>query len=53
MINGDYNWNKYQSKITVEIHNPFSDYKVDPNFQELNTLFVLSFKNNDDRKAYT
>ena len=25
---------------------------VDPNFQGLNRLFVLSFENDDDRKSY-
>ena len=47
------NWNKYQSKVTIQTQNPYLDYQVDPNFQRANRLFVLSFENNKDRKAHT
>ena len=44
------NWNKYQSKLPIERQN---QYLIDLSFQGVNRLFVLSFKNNDDRKAHT
>ena len=40
------NWNKYQSKVSVERQNQYSDYLIDPGFQGVNRLFVLSFENN-------
>ena len=40
------NWNKYQSKISVQAQNQYLDYLVDPSFQGVNRLFVLSFGNN-------
>ena len=40
------NWNKYQSKISVQAQNQYLDYLVDPSFQGVNRLFVLSFENN-------
>ena len=40
------NWNKYQSKISTERPNQYSDYLIDPIFQGVNRLFVLSFENN-------
>ena len=47
------NWNKYQSKVTVPEQNRYLDYLIDPSFQEVNRLFVLSFKNNGGRASYT
>ena len=47
------NWNKYQSKVAIERQNQFLDYLIDPNFQGVNRLFVLSFENKDDREAHT
>ena len=38
------NWNKYQSKISTERSNQSSDYLIDPSFQGVNRLFVLSFE---------
>ena len=37
------NWNKYQSKVSVLAPNLHLDYLIDPSFQGLNRLFVLSF----------
>ena len=48
-----YNWNKYQSKISTEKQNQYLDHLIDPIFQRVNRLFVLSFKNNADRTAHT
>ena len=38
-----FNWNKYQSKVTLQRKNQYLDYLIDPGFQEVNRLFVLSF----------
>ena len=43
------NWNKYQSKISTERSNQSSDYLIDPSFQGVNRLFVLSFENEGQR----
>ena len=42
------NWNKYQSKVTIQAPNPYLDYLIDPSFQGVNRLFVLSFENATD-----
>ena len=47
------NWNKYQSKITTQVPNPYLDYLIDPSFQEVNRLFVLSFGITTDRTLHT
>ena len=39
-------WNKYQSKVTIQRQNQYLDYLIDPIFQEVNRLFVLSFEDN-------
>ena len=39
-----FNWNKYQSKITVQEQNRYLDYLIDPSFQGINRLFILSFE---------
>ena len=41
-------WNKYRSKITTQPKNNNLDYLIDPTFRNVNTLFVLLFKNSDD-----
>ena len=45
-------WNKYQSKETVLERNRYLDYLIDPSFQVVNTLFVLSFESNTSRTSY-
>ena len=35
------NWNKYQSKVTIQSPNPYIDYITDPSFQGVNRLFVI------------
>ena len=44
------NWNKHQSKISIERPIQYLDYLFDSSFQRVNRHFVLSFKN---RKAHT
>ena len=46
------NWNKYQSKVTIQEPHSYLDYLIDPSFQGVNRLFVLSFENTTDKKAY-
>ena len=43
------NWNKYQSKVTMQAPYLYLDFLIDPSFQGVNRLFVLSFENKDDR----
>ena len=46
------NWNKYQSKVSIEKQNQYLDYLIDPTFQKVKKLFVLSFKNNVHQTSY-
>ena len=39
------NWNKYQPKVSTERLNQYLDFLIDPSFQEVNRLFVLSLEN--------
>ena len=45
------NWNKYQLKISTEEPNLYLDYLIDPSFQGVNRLFVLSFETNEHRTS--
>ena len=47
------NWNKYQSKLTVQEQNRYLDYLIDPSFQGVNRRFALSIENNGCRACYT
>ena len=47
------NRNKYESKISTEAQNQYLDYLIDPRFQGVNRLFLLSFQNEADRKGHT
>ena len=38
------NWNKCQSKTTIQRQNQYLNCQIGPNFQGRNRLFVLSFK---------
>ena len=46
------NLNKYLTKTTNQARNRYLDYLIDSSFQEVNRLFVLSFKNEDGRKSH-
>ena len=46
------NWSKYQSKATVQTQNHDLGYLIDPRFQGVNKLFVLSFEDNVHRTNY-
>ena len=43
------NWNKYKSKVTRQVPNQYLYFLIDPIFQGVNRLFVLSFENKDDK----
>ena len=48
------NWNKYQSNASLYTNRkPYLDYLIDLSFQGVYRLFVLLFKNDADRTAYT
>ena len=46
------NWNKYEPKVTVEQQNQYLDFLINPSFQGVNRLFVLSFEDTDGRGSY-
>ena len=46
------NWNKYQSKISAERRNQYLDYLIDPSFQGVKRLFVLSFQDEAQQTSY-
>ena len=46
------NWNKYQTKVSTEGVNQYLDFFIDPSFQGVNRFFVLSFKNEGNRKVH-
>ena len=45
------NWNKFQSKVTIQTQNQYLDYLIDPSFQGVKRLFVLSFEDNACRTS--
>ena len=47
------NWNKYQSKATIQNRNQYLVDLIDPSFQGVDKLFVLSFENNAIPTIYT
>ena len=46
------NWNKYLAKTTNQAQNRYLDFLIDPSFQGVNRLFVLSFGNNEGRESH-
>ena len=47
------NWNKYKSSIKTNAQNRYLNHLLDPSFQGVNRLFVLSFENEDDRTSHS
>ena len=47
------NWNKYQSNRKTYAQNRYLNRLVDPSFQGVNRLFILSFENEDDRTSHS
>ena len=48
------NWKKYLAKTTNQVQNRYLDFLIDPSFQGVNRLFVLSFKDDgqESHKQY-
>ena len=46
------NWNKYQSKFSTERQNQYLYFSLDPGFQGVNRLFVLSFEDIPQKITY-
>ena len=44
-------WNKYRSEMTNQTKTNNLNYLIDPTFNEVNRLFVLSFENEEDRTS--
>ena len=47
------NWNKYQSGPKTYAQKRYLNHLVNPSFQGVNRLFVLSFENEDDRTSHS
>ena len=45
------NWNKYLSKPELLAQNPNLNHLIEPSFQGVNRLFVLTFENDDNRTS--
>ena len=46
-------WNKYESSIKTFAQNRYLNYLINPSFQGVNRLFVLSFENENDRASHS
>ena len=46
-------WNKYRSEMSRQNKTNNLNHLVDPTFTKVNRLFVLSFKNEDDRISFS
>ena len=46
-------WNKYRSEMSNQTKNNNLNYLIDPTFTNVNRLFVLSYKNEDDRTSFS
>ena len=47
------NWNKYESSVKKFAQNRYLNYLINPSFQGVNRLFVLSFENENDRTSHS
>ena len=47
------NWNKYESSPKRYAKNRYLNHLINPSFQGVNRLFVLSFENEDQRKSHS
>ena len=46
-------WNKYESSVKTFAQNKYLNYLINPSFQGVNKLFVLSFENENDRTSHS
>ena len=47
------NWNKCESSVKTFAQNKYLNYLINPSFQGVSRLFVLSFKDEDDRISHS
>ena len=47
------NWNKYESSVKTFAQSRYLTYLINPSFQGVNRLFVLSFENENDRRSHS
>ena len=47
------NWNKYKPKVTSKQQKRYLDFLINPGFQGVNRLFVLSLQNTSSRTSST
>ena len=47
------NWNKYESNIKTFAQNRYLNHLINPSFQGVNRIFVLSFENENDRTSHS
>ena len=47
------NWSKYESNIKTFAQNRYLNHLINPSFQGVNRLFVLSFENENDRTSHS
>ena len=47
------NWNKFESSVKTFAKNWYLNYLINPSFQGVNRLFVLSFENENDRTSHS
>ena len=45
-------WNKYKSQMSTEAINNSLNILIDPAFTNINRLFVLAYRNADDRQSF-
>ena len=50
---GTIKWNKYRSEMTNQTKTNNLNYLIDPTFNKVNRLFVLSFENEEDRTSFS
>ena len=46
-------WNKHRSEMTNQTKTNHLNHLIDPTFIKVNRLFVLSFKNEEDRTSFS
>ena len=46
-------WNKYRSEMSNQVKANNLNYLIDPTFNKVNRLFVLSFENENDRTSFS
>ena len=47
------NWNQYESSVKTFAQNRYLNHLINPSFQGVNRLFVLSFENKNDRISHS